>query len=62
MSGEISAKEAAEERIWAGRTPPAVLRAPDAPNYVFRENRLSNMREMQVGCKIDGNLANDVET
>ena len=27
ISGEISAKEAAEERIWAGRTP----RAPDAP-------------------------------
>ena len=41
---------------------PAVLRAPDAPNYVFRENRLPNMRKMQVGCKIDGNLANDAKT
>ena len=41
---------------------PAVLRAPDAPNDVFRENRLSNMRKMQAGCKIDGNLANDAET
>ena len=62
MSGEISAKEAAEERIWAEQTPPAVLRAPDAPNYVFRENRLPNMRKMQTGCEIDGNLANDAET
>ena len=62
MSGEISAKEAAEERIWAEQTPPAVLRAPDAPNYVFHENRLSNMRKMQTGCEIDGNLANDAET
>ena len=61
-SGEISAKETAEERIWAEQTPPAVLRAPDAPNYVFRENRLSNMREMQVGCEIDENLANDAKT
>lgn len=41
---------------------PAVLRAPDAPNYVFRENRLPNMRKMQVRCKIDGNIANDAET
>ena len=41
---------------------PAVLRAPDAPNYVFHENRLPNMRKMQTGCEIDGNLANDVET
>lgn len=62
MSGEISAKEAAEERIWAEQMPPAVLRAPDAPNYVFRENRLPNMRKMQAGCKIDENLANDAET
>ena len=30
-SGEISAKEAAEERIWAGRTPRRKPRAPDAP-------------------------------
>lgn len=62
MSGEILAKEAAEERIWAEQTPPAVLRAPDAPNYVFRENRLPNMRKMQAGCEIDGNLANDAKT
>ena len=62
MSGEISAKEAAEERIWAEQTPPAVLRAPDAPNYVFHANRLSNMRKMQTGCEIDGNLANDAAT
>lgn len=41
---------------------PAMPRAPDAPNYVFRENRLSNMREMQAGCEIDGNLANDAKT
>ena len=41
---------------------PAVLRAPDAPNYVFRENRLPNMRKMQTGCEIDGNLENDAET
>lgn len=61
-SGEISAKETSEERIWAEQTPPAVLRAPDAPNYVFRENRLSNMGKMHAGCKIDGNLANDAET
>ena len=27
-SGEISAKEAAEERIWAGRTPPAAVPGP----------------------------------
>lgn len=27
-SGEISAKEAAEERIWAGRTPPAAAPGP----------------------------------
>ena len=61
-SGEISAKETSEERIWAEQTPPAVLRAPDAPNYAFRENRLSNMGKMHAGCKIDGNLANDAET
>ena len=30
-SGEISAKEAAEERIWAGRTPRRKPRVPDAP-------------------------------
>lgn len=41
---------------------PAVLRAPDAPNYVFHENRLSNMRKMQTGCEIDGNLENDAKT
>ena len=41
---------------------PAVLRVPDAPNYVFRKNRLSNMRKMQAGCKIDGDLANDAKT
>ena len=41
---------------------PAVLRVPDAPNYVFHENRLSNMRKMQTGYEIDGNLANDDET
>ena len=62
MSGEILAKEAAEERIWAGRTPRRKPRVPDAPNYVFRENRLSNMREMRAGCEIDGNLANDAKT
>lgn len=27
-SGEISAKQAAEERIWAGRTPPAAAPGP----------------------------------
>ena len=49
-------------RVSGRAAAPAVLRAPDAPNYVFRENRLPNMRKMQVGCKIDGNLANDAET
>ncbi len=62
MSGEILAKETSEERIWAEQTPRRQLRAPDAPNYVFHENRLSNMRKMQTGCEIDGNLANDAKT
>ena len=56
MSGEISAKEAAEERIWAEQTPPAVLRAPDAPNDVFRENRLSNMRKCRPDVKLTETL------
>lgn len=51
-----------EERIWAGRTPRRKPRVPDAPNYVFHENSLSNMRKMQTGCEIDENLANDAET
>ena len=62
MSGEILSKEAAEERIWSEQTPRRQLRAPDAPNYVFYENRLPNMRKTQVGCEIDGNLANDAKT
>ena len=39
-SGEISAKEAAEERIWAGRTPRREPRAPDAP----RSGTLSHIK------------------
>ena len=44
------------------KRPRRQLWVPDAPNYVFHENRLINMRKMQAGCKIDGNLANDAET
>ena len=49
MSGEISAKEAAEERIWAERTPPAVLRAPDAPK--IKHARMKQFYMVDMGQK-----------
>ena len=47
MSGEISAKEAAEERIWAEQTPPAVLRAPDAPRIKHDKMKQFYMIDME---------------
>ena len=44
------------------KRPRRQLWVPDAPNYVFRENRLPNMRKMQARCEIDENLANDAKT
>ena len=46
-SGEISAKEAAEERIRAEQTPPAVLRAPDAPKIKYDKMKQFYMIDME---------------
>ena len=45
-SGEISAKEAAEERIWAGRTP----RAPDAPK--IKHDKMKQFYMIDIGRKM----------
>ena len=49
-SGEISAKEAAEERIWAEQTPRRQLRAPDAPK--IKHNRMKQFYMVDMGQKM----------
>ena len=46
-SGEISAKETSEERIWAEQTPPAVLRAPDVPKVKHDKMKQFYMIDME---------------
>lgn len=47
MSGEISAKEAAEERIWAEQTPRRQLRVPDAPKVKHDKMKQFYMIDME---------------
>ena len=54
-SGEISAKEAAEERIWAGRTPPA----PDAPRNardIHMKNRIMSSTPFLLRVSAEGRV------
>ena len=48
-SGEISAKEAAEERIWAGRTPRRKPRVPDAPK--IKHDKMKQFYMVDMGRK-----------
>ena len=62
-SGEISAKEAAEERIWAGRTPRREPRAPDAPRSArYRMKIVCEKMYKRINCKIAKELENNAET
>ena len=45
-SGEISAKEAAEERIWAGRTP----RVPDDPR--IKHDKMKQFYMVDMGRRM----------
>ena len=67
-SGEISAKEAAEERIWAGRTPPADAPGPGrSEEYtILRENYMrvkrSKMYRIMLKQKITKEIENNAKT
>ena len=66
-SGEISAKEAAEERIWAGRTPRRKPRVPDAPksehDITWKSIRIKSAEMQKIQKhKIAKNLENNAET
>ena len=49
-SGEISAKEAAEERIWAGQTPRRTPRVPDAPK--IKHDKMKQFYMVDMGQKM----------
>ena len=55
-SGEISAKEAAEERIWAGRTPPAEAPGPGRSEECTRYHMKMHTHKTHKDAKTSKNI------